>query len=143
VKVICISRTKGSKNKVIEVSDTPVKLKTNIEELKKEVPTEQKTVSDMNSEVSTKEDSIEQLSGVGPETDKWICLWGTKPDGVYLERKIAYYVHGKVHDKGKTMNRDEEIKAALEREGWTVLIFRHGEGKVSDWANQVQEALKF
>ena len=65
--MICISRTKGSKNKVIEVSDTPVKLKTNI----------------------------------------------------------------------------EEIKAALEREGWTVLIFRHGEGKVSDWANQVQEALKF
>ena len=80
---------------------------------------------------------------VTPETDKWICLWGTKPDGAYLERKIAYYVHGKVHDKGKTMNRDEEIKAALEREGWTVLIFRHGEGKVSDWANQVQEALKF
>jgi len=66
-----MGRPKGSLNKKTiqeNLENKPVEMKTNIEELKKEVPTEQKTVSDMNSEVSTKEDSIEQLSGVGPRT---------------------------------------------------------------------------
>jgi len=90
-------------------------------------------------------DLLTELSnrGITPETDKWICLWGTNPDGQYAEKKIVYYVHGEPHDKGKALNRDDEIKAALEKEGWTVFVFRHDEGTVKEWADKIEEALKW
>jgi hypothetical protein len=90
-------------------------------------------------------DLLEELSnrGITPETDKWICLWGTKPDGDYPDKKIAYYVHGEPHDKGKALNRDDEIRAALEKDGWTVFVFRHDEGNVKQWADKIEEALKW
>jgi hypothetical protein len=90
-------------------------------------------------------DLLEELSnrGITPETDKWICLWGTKPDGDYPDKKIAYYVHGEPHDKGKALNRDDEIRAALEKDGWTVFVFRHDEGNVKEWADKIEEALKW
>jgi hypothetical protein len=89
-------------------------------------------------------DLLTELSnrGITPETDKWICLWGTNPDGQYAEKKIVYYVHGEPHDKGKALNRDDKIKAALEKEGWTVFVFRHDEGTVKEWADKIEEALK-
>lgn len=90
-------------------------------------------------------DLLTELStrGVTPQRDYSICLWATDPDGTYPEKKLAYYVHGEPHDKGKALERDDEIKAALERAGWSVLVFRHGEGSVKEWADQVQEALKW
>jgi hypothetical protein len=90
-------------------------------------------------------DLLEELSnrGITPETDKWICLWGTKPDGDYPEKKIVYYVHGEPHDKGKALDRDDEIRAALEKDGWTVFVFRHDEGNVKEWADKIEEALKW
>jgi G:T-mismatch repair DNA endonuclease (very short patch repair protein) len=81
--------------------------------------------------------------GITPKTDEWVCLWGTKPDGTYPEKKIAYYVHGEPHDKGKALNRDDEIRAALEKDGWTVFVFRHDEGNVKEWADTLEEALKW
>jgi hypothetical protein len=78
-----------------------------------------------------------------PDTDDPICLWFTVPDGKYPEQKLAFYVHGEPHDSSHAMERDDEIEAALVKQGWTVLVFRHGEGTVQEWANQVQEALKF
>lgn len=78
-----------------------------------------------------------------PKTDEVICLWGTFPDGKYEENKLAYYVHGEPHDSSHAMERDDEIEAALVKQGWTVLVFRHGEGTVQEWADQVAEALKF
>jgi len=80
--------------------------------------------------------------GITPDTDQWICLWGTKPDGKYGEKKIVYYVHGEVHEKGKALERDDEIVAALEKQGWTVLVFRHGEGVPKEWALQVKAQVK-
>ena len=90
-------------------------------------------------------DLLTELSnrGITPETDKWICLWGTKPDGDYPEKKIVYYVHGEPHDKGKALDRDDEIRAALEKDGWTVFVFRRDEGNVKEWADKIQEALKW
>jgi G:T-mismatch repair DNA endonuclease (very short patch repair protein) len=90
-------------------------------------------------------DLLEELSnrGITPETDRWICLWGTKPDGDYPDKKIAYYVHGEPHDKGKALDRDDEIRAALEKDGWTVFVFRHDEGNVKEWADKIEEALKW
>jgi G:T-mismatch repair DNA endonuclease (very short patch repair protein) len=81
--------------------------------------------------------------GLTPQTDIQIPLRITIPDGVYPDRKIAYYVHGEPHDSGKALEKDEEIVAGLQRLGWTVLTFRHGEGSVKEWAEQVATALKF
>ena len=65
-----MGRHKGSLNKSKEenLENKPVEMKTNIEELKKEVPTEQKTVSDITKDISTKEDDVTQISGVGDRT---------------------------------------------------------------------------
>ena len=90
-------------------------------------------------------DFIKELSvlGITPETESPICLWYTVPDGKYSDKKLCCYVHGVVHEKGKVMEKDDEILAALERLGWTVLVFRHGEGTPKEWALTVQESLKF
>jgi len=90
-------------------------------------------------------DLTTELSSLGltPTIDKPICLWSTIPDGQYESKKLAYYVHGKPHGKGKALERDDEILAALQRQHWTVLVFRHGEGTPKEWARQVQEALRF
>jgi len=90
-------------------------------------------------------DLLTELSsrGITPHRDYSIPLWSTEPDGAYPEKKLVYYVHGEPHDKGKALERDDEIKAALEKDGWNVLVFRHGEGSVKEWADQVQEALKW
>jgi G:T-mismatch repair DNA endonuclease (very short patch repair protein) len=90
-------------------------------------------------------DLLTELSSraITPHRDYSISLWSTEPDGTYPEKKLVYYVHGEPHDKGKALERDDEIKAALEKDGWNVVVFRHGEGSVKEWADQVQEALKW
>ena len=62
-------RPLGSKNKSKEenLENKPVEMKTNIEELKKEKSTEQKLPQDFNGDVSTKEDDITQIAGIGPK----------------------------------------------------------------------------
>jgi hypothetical protein len=96
-----------------------------------------------HSEVETEIRTELTALNIPPMTDKWICLWGTNPDGQYEKQKVCYFYHGPPHDKGKALDRDPQIKAKLETQGWTVLVFRHGEGTPKDWARQVQEALKF
>jgi ParB/RepB/Spo0J family partition protein len=98
--------------------------------------------------VQKSQDEIDLLTelarrGITPRTDLFIPLWGTTPDGVYEDKKLIFYVHGQVHDKGKALNRDDEIVAALEREGWLVMVFRHGDSSTMERADKIQEALKW
>jgi hypothetical protein len=60
-------------------------------------------------------DLMKELSALGitPETNQTVSLWWTIPDGLYRDKKVVYYVHGVVHDKGKALAKDDEIEAAL------------------------------
>jgi len=63
-----MGRTKGALNKKTIEENNPIEMKTDIEELKKEKSTEQKLPQDFNGDVSTKEDDITQIAGIGPKT---------------------------------------------------------------------------
>ena len=80
--------------------------------------------------------------GKTPQTDTPICLKLTWPDGMYSEKKICFYVHGEVHDTSHARDHDDEVVAELERQGWLVLVFRHGDGVIKDWADKVEAALR-
>jgi len=56
----------GSLNKFKK--NKPQEIKLDIEQLKKEKSTESKTVADLNSDVTSEDDSITQLTGIGPKT---------------------------------------------------------------------------
>ena len=90
-------------------------------------------------------DLLTELStlGITPKTDSPICLWSCIPDGLYEEKKICYQVMNPATHKGKRLDLDDSQKAELEKRGWTVLDFCHGEGSPKDWAKQVAEALKW
>jgi len=118
------------------------------EEIKKFKPVEkwEHRVQTMKVQKSKQEmDLLSELAtrGITPETDVPIPLWSTIPDGVYRNKKLVYYVHGEPHDKVKALERDDEILSALEKEGWNVLVFRHNEGTVKEWADKIQEFLKW
>ena len=90
-------------------------------------------------------DLLNELStlGITPKTDSPICLWSCIPDGIYEEKKICYRVMNPATHKGKRLDADDNQKVELEKRGWTVLDFCHGEGVPKEWAKQVAEALKW
>jgi len=103
---------------------------------------------DAHRKVQHSQDEMDLLNelaslGITPRTDFSICLWGCTPDGTYEDKKLCYRVMNPATHKGKRLDVDDQQKAELEKRGWNVLDFNHGEGMPKEWARQVAEALKW
>ncbi len=68
---------------------------------------------------------------------KLIEKCGAKPDFYYDEAMAVVYVDGPIHDYPDRQVRDDEKRAALRNEGYTVLRFKHSENWLEGFSSKV------